>query len=156
LPEVSPTLFDLLDQYSAEIEAGRVRSTSRVWSSSIAITFCQNAFNQFFDQEFDHQITGFDDEDARKAAPFRRSEGKSAESRAVVAQYVQFCREYPDIIGAGYGSSHGASVRFHLRTLRRLVERLHSWANADGTPALAERIEQSLNRYVAAVTAAKW
>jgi hypothetical protein len=156
LAEVSLTLFDLLDEYSGELEAKTITPVSRVWSSSIAITFCQNWFNQFFSVEYEHQITGFSYGDARDAGACRREPDHSQEARAVVAEYIKFCRDYPDIIGAGYGSSASASRTFHTKTLVRIVERAHAWARAVPVPALAARIATSRETYLNALKQAGW
>ena len=95
MSEVSLTLYDVLDEYSAEIRAGRVKPGSFVWSSSLILTFCQNFFNQFFVSEYSHQITGFDESDARGVAPLRRANNHAAEARAIITLFLRFCRDYP-------------------------------------------------------------
>lgn len=156
LSEVSPSLYDLLDQYTAEIANGKVRPGSAVWSRSLVLTFCQNFFNQFFVAEYGHQITGFQDDDAKRAASLRRTEGHSREARQVVALYIRFCAEYPDIIGAGYGSAPVTSKAFHTKYLVRLLARAEGWARAQGEGELAERIDRSRTAYTAAIEAAAW
>jgi hypothetical protein len=83
----------------------------------------------------------------------RRRPDHSREAAAVLLQYLEFCKEYPNIIGAGYGSSLVATRRFHSETLVRLIGRTESWAAAAGPPPLAQRIKESRERYAAAMKA---
>lgn len=156
LSEISPNLFDLLDAYANEIAAGQVTSGGRVRGSSLVLTFCQNFFNQFFVAEYGHQITGFDDKDAEAVAPLRRQAGHSPEARALVALFLRFCRDYPDIVGAGYASAPWTSKLFHTKYLVRLIDRAEMWSNVRGDADLVARIAQAKVKYRAAIESVQW
>lgn len=154
---IKPSLFDLLDEYSAQIRSGEVQPATSLPRTSRVLVFCENLFNQFFANVLGQQITGFGSAAQRNAARLRKSgELTDASARTVVAVFEQFCDIYPDVLGAGYGGSPGTFRRFHRNLLPRLLRSFLTWARAGQELALATRIAEAQDAYSQALEEAKW
>lgn len=154
---VEPALFDLLDQYSDAIKAGKVRARRSVRRSSRVVTFLQSFFEQLFASCFDIQLEAFDDESKRLSVELRHEKNVEELLRPVVSAFEEACDLYPDIIGSSYGGGSATTFRrFHKRYLPRLLQSVQRWAHAVGHAELAERAHQSNRRLGEALGAAGW
>lgn len=154
---LSPTLFDLLDQYVAELPSLNISKKRRLTANSKLLTFCQNFFNQFFDNCLDHQITGFSAISKRSVVRLRlrRKAELSREMRSLMTLYEEFCDLYVDLIGAGYGGGTKSTVEaVHTKFLPRLLERARQIPSVQ--EALLERIRQTETGYLAAIGTLSW
>jgi len=155
---LSPTLFDLVVQYAAELQSGIEFKNSVVPETSPILTFCQNAFAQFFDNELDSEIHGFDFRLKLKAARLRRKrkDDLSQQAKALISLYEQFCDIYDSVLGAGYGGSASVLEAFHTRFVVRLLERLRALFGAKMNRELRARADEALTTYKAAIKDYDW
>lgn len=154
---VEPTLFDLLDEYSASIKAGKVRAGRSVRRSSRVVTFLQSFFEQLFASCFDTQLEAFDDESKRLSVELRHEHNVEPSLRPIISAFEEACDMYPDIIGSSYGGGSTASFRrFHKRYLPKLLRSVQRWARPAGQEELADRADQSARRLREALEEAGW
>ncbi len=148
-PFVEPTLFELVQKYAKDIIEGRVKAGDRLKRTTPIIVFCQNFFLQFFENVFDHPITGIDLQSKLEAARLRiGTAGKENESkRLLIAQFESLCDLWPDALGFGYGGSKGAFMEFHKRYLPRLLDRIVTWAATVKEEPLIEAAKAARDAY---------
>jgi hypothetical protein len=148
-PFVEPTLFELVQKYAKDITEGRVKAGDRLKRTTPIIVFCQNFFLQFFENVFDHPITGIDMQSKAEATRLRiGTNGKDNDSkRRLIAQFESLCDLWPDALGFGYGGSKGGFVDFHKRYLPRLLDRIVSWAATVKNEPLVEAAKGARNAY---------
>ena len=155
--QIEPRLFDLLDEYSANIANGTIKPGTAVRRSSKVITFLQSFFEQLFASSFGIQLEAFDHESKRMIVALRHEQEVPAELRPVVSAFEELCDLYPDIIGASYGGGSTATFRrFHKRYLPRLLRSSRQWAATSGQDELEMRIGSSAQSFSEALAAAKW
>ncbi|HLM86329.1 MAG TPA: hypothetical protein VK272_09095 [Solirubrobacteraceae bacterium] len=155
---VSPTLLDSIDKYVEQLDAGTAISGDVVPETSPVISFMENAFAQFFENETHSEITGFDSKAKKKASRLRRTKkaGLSAEARAIIALFEQYCDIHEDVLGAGYGGQASVLEEFHFKYVVRLLERISALAKKKSDDELQEHTERSLVAFLAAIEAYDW
>jgi hypothetical protein len=155
---VSPTLFDSIDEYVEQLESGNAFSGKVVPETSPVISFTENAFAQFFENEIGREISGFDFKYKRRAARLRYSKkGElSRQAIALISLFEQFCDVHDDILGAGYGGQPSVLEDFHARLVTRLLERLRALAGVKRDAELRERADAALTRFSAAIADYDW
>jgi hypothetical protein len=132
-PVVAPELFDVLIDYAKDIQQGKIKPT-RLVSTSPALTFCDNFYAQFFQNELGQEITSFSS-DAKKIAVQCRLEVKDKggliNTIQLITLFEKLCDDYPDILALAYGTgTKTAFLNFHNNYLLRLLERASAWAEA--------------------------
>jgi hypothetical protein len=154
---IEPRLFDFVVEYADEISAGQVIPGRARGKTSKAITFCENAFAQFFAAEFGHDLTGFNMRAKRQAVDLRlANRDRSPEVLQIITIYETFCDDFPDIMGAGYGGGMLSWNRLHTRLIPRFLDRLNLWAIARRDLDLARAIQESSRRYSTAIRKVGW
>jgi plasmid maintenance system killer protein len=155
---ISPALFDSIDTYIDLLDRGEAIANNVVPETSPVISFSQNAFAQFFQNEVHAEINGFDSKAKRKAARLRRTDKSrlSAEARSLIALFEQFCDVYEDVLGAGYGGQESVLEEFHSRHVHRLLKRIAALAKANKDEELQHRADASLEAFDGAVKAYDW
>lgn len=155
---VSPALFDLLDTYVEQLKSGTALSGKVVPQTSPVITFSENAFAQFFENEVGSEITGFDIKDKQRAvrARYAKKNDLRKQSVALISLFEQFCDVHEDVLGAGYGGQASVLEEFHRKLVVRLLERLEALAASNGDSILRTRIEASRGNFEAAVRDYDW
>lgn len=143
---IEPELFDLLDDYVGLLDAGEAIVDDVVPATSSLILFTESAFSQFFENELEVAIEGFDDRAKKKAVAARakRKGDLSHPARLVISVFFNFCDEYDDVKSASYGGQGEILERFHTRRVIRLVQRIRGLAKVNGEEELEERAEASL------------
>lgn len=155
---VSPALFDLIDEYVEQLKSGTALTGKVVPETSPVITFTQNAFAQFFQNEVGSEITGFDFRDKRRAARGRRSKRSqlSKQTLSLISLFEQFCDVHDDVLGAGYGGQASVLEEFHCKLVVRLLERLRALAAVKHDPELRSRADSALKSFEPAVSDYDW
>lgn len=143
---IEPHLFDLLDDYVGLLDSGEAIVDDVVPATSSLILFTQSAFAQFFENELQTAIEGFDDRAKKKAVAARqeRKEELTRQARLIISVFLNFCDEYDDVKSASYGGRGEVLERFHTRRVIRLVQRIRGLAKVNGEEKLEERAEVSL------------
>ena len=142
---IEPDLFDLLDDYVHLLDVGEAIVDDVVPATSSLIVFTESAFAQFFENELDVAIEGFDDRAKKKAIAAKRKCDPYSPQRLIISVFLNFCEEYDDVKSASYGGQGEILEDFHLRRVIRLVERIAKLADANGEDELKERAEGSVD-----------
>jgi hypothetical protein len=155
---VSPALFDSIDEYVEQLESGTAFSGKVVPQTSPLLTFTENAFAQFFQNEVGSEIAGFDFKDKRRAARLRysRKDELSKQALALISLFEQFCDVHDDVLGAGYGGQASVLEDFHCRLVVRLLERLRALAGVRRDRELRERADSALGIFEPAAAGYDW
>jgi hypothetical protein len=155
---LSPALFDLIDEYVEQLKSGTALSGKVVPETSPVITFTQNAFAQFFENEVGSEITGFDFKQKQRAARLRYSKKNrlSTQALALISLFEQFCDVYEDVLGAGYGGQASVLEEFHCKLVVRLLERLRALAGAKHDSELRARVSSALVNFEEAASDYDW
>lgn len=155
---VSPALFDSIDQYVEQLESGTALTGNVVPETSPLLTFTENAFAQFFQNEVGSEITGFNFKAKRRAARLRYSKKERLSTQAVslISLFEQFCDVHDDVLGAGYGGQASVLEDFHCKLVVRLLERLQALAGVKHDLELRARAASALGNFEQAVTAYDW
>jgi hypothetical protein len=155
---ISPALLDSIDEYVDQLNAGTAISDNVVPETSPVISFMENAFAQFFENETHSEITGFDSKAKKKASRLRRTKKAdlSAEARAIIALFEQYCDIHDDVLGAGYGGQESVLEEFHFKYVVRLLERISALATHKDDDELREHTETSLLAFVEAIEHYDW
>lgn len=155
---ISPALFDLVDEYVELLEAGTAISGKVVPQTSPVITFAQNAFAQFFENEVGSEVTGFGSGDKRKAVRLRysRKDTLSPQALALISLFEQFCDVYEDVLGAGYGGQASVLEEFHIKLVVRLLERIAALAGVRDDADLRGRAASAAVGFETAVSNYDW
>lgn len=155
---VSPALFDSIDDYVELLKSGTAFLGKVVPETSPVITFTENAFAQFFQNEVHSEITGFDFKDKLRAARVRYSKKDrlSNEALVLISLFEQFCDIHDDVLGAGYGGQASVLEEFHCKLVVRLLERLRALAGAKQDSDLRARADSSLANFKQAVLTYDW
>lgn len=155
---VSPALFDSIDEYVEQLNSGTALSDKVVPETSPLLTFTENAFAQFFQNEVGTEITGFDFKAKRRAARLRysRKDRLSKEARSLISLFEQFCDVHEDVLGAGYGGQASVLEDFHRKLVVRLLERLQALAGGNHDRELRARAASALGSFEQAVEAYDW
>lgn len=155
---ISPALFDSLDEYIELLESHEAFSSRNVVpETSPIISFTENAFAQFFENEVGSEITGFDDHFKRRAARARyRKKDLPKQTRSLIVLFEQFCDVHDDVIGAGYGGQVAVLEAFHGKLVLRLLERIRALAGFRQDTALRGRANSGLERFEAAISGYDW
>lgn len=155
---VSPALFDLVDEYVEQLESGTGLTGKVVPGTSPIITFSENAFAQFFQNEVGVEITGFDFRDKRKSARLRYSKKSqlSKQALALISLFERFCDVHDDVLGAGYGGQASVLEEFHCKLVVRLLDRLRALARARHDSDLRVRADSALESFERAVSHYDW
>lgn len=144
---VAPELFDVLIQYAKDMEAGKIKPTRSMGSTSPALTFCKNFYAQFFQNRLDSEIKRFDRE-AREAAVRLRLQIKGERGPAAVIQliawYEELCDIYPDILALGYGVGGKEIFRELHDYLLTLLKSTAKWAADENYPSLEQKAQEAL------------
>lgn len=160
MPEhvVSPALFDSIDEYVEQLEAGTALSGTVVPETSPIISFTENAFAQFFENGVGKEIIGFDTMAKIEAARLRRAgkEKLPKPVRALISLFEQFCDIHDDVLGAGYGGQASVLRDFHSKLVIRLLQRLGALADALGDGELRDRASSSLEAFSHAIDGFAW
>jgi hypothetical protein len=132
---VRPTLFDVVIDYAEQIESGDVVLAGRVTRTSPLVTFIQNFFAQFFDNEVKSPITSIGSEAKRTAVRARlrlRKEADHTSTVALITWFEAFCDTYPDILALGYMGRAVDFRQFLNGDLLDLLARCRTWADEKG------------------------
>lgn len=156
---VSPELFESVHEYAELLESGEAFSEKNVVpETSPIISFTENAFAQFFENEVGSEITGFDDKFKKRAARvrYRKKKDLSRQTLALVTLFEQFCDIHEDVIAGGYGGASVVLEEFHTKYVFRLLERLRALAGAKKDALLRESADTALAQYENALETVTW
>jgi hypothetical protein len=155
---ISPSLFDLLDEYAGELDAREAIVGNVVPATSPALVFVESAFAQFFENVVKVEIKGFGEKEKKRASRVRRKKGESLspEARSLIALFKQFCDRYEDVQSASYGGQSETLAEFHQKLMVRLVKRIAALAKAENDEELRERAEDTLPFFEEVATAYNW
>jgi hypothetical protein len=160
MPEhvVSPALFDSIDEYVLQLESGSAVSGSVVPETSPVLSFTENAFAQFFENEVASEIVGFDEKSKRQAARLRRTRKDELipEVRRLISLYEQFCDVHDDVLGAGYGGQDSVLEEFHSKLVVRLLKRIGELAAVKKDDELGTRADSALEAFTQAIDGYDW
>jgi hypothetical protein len=130
---VAPELFDVLIEYAKDLADGKFKP-ARLASTSPALTFCDNFYAQFFQNELGREITSFDGEAKKLAVQCRlevKDKGGLASTIQLITWFEKLCDLYPDVLALGYGAGTKTEfLKFHNEYLLPLLERASAWAEA--------------------------
>jgi hypothetical protein len=154
---ISPELFDLLDEYVAELETGAAIVDDVVPQTSPMLAFIENAFAQFFQNQVGREIKGFDEKSKRRAARQRAAKKDlSPQTRSLIVLYQQFCDSYEDIQSASYGGQATVLEEFHIKLMVRLIERIRALAGSKHDDELRSRADAAFDEFAPAVDSYDW
>lgn len=155
---VNLALFDSIDEYCDLLRSGTAISKDAVPETSPVISFCENAFAQFFENEIGVEITGFGDDEKKRCVRLRKKHKAkySKEARSVMALYERFCDIFEDVLGAGYGGQSAVLEEFHRLYVLRLILRLGHLASAREDDALSARAEDAASGLESAIDDYEW
>lgn len=156
---VSPELFESVYEYAELLESGEAFSEKNVVpETSPIISFTENAFAQFFENEVGSEITGFDDKFKKRAASarYRKKKDLSKQALAIIALFEQFCDIHEDVIAGGYGGASVVLEEFHTKYVSRLLERIRALAGAKKDAELHESADTALAQYENALETVTW
>jgi hypothetical protein len=160
MPEhvVSPDLFELLDDYANLLDAGEAIVDDVVPATSPVIVFTESAFTQFFENEVEIAIEGFDETAMQRAARARaaKKDELSPQAKRLITVFKQFCERYDDVKSAAYGGHEQVLEEFHATLLVRLVQRIGALAKVKGDKALMDRANDSLEHFRDIVATYPW
>jgi hypothetical protein len=151
---VEPELFELVAQYARQIEAGEVSANDPLKRTTPIVEFCRTFFQQFFEHELNHEITGVDQQAQADAARLRgdlEDAKRDEPTRLLVGWFEELCEIWPDVLGFSYGGSTSEFRRFHTGYVVRLLERIQAWAKARGYKPLLDAAKKALAVYRPAV-----
>ena len=150
---INPSLLDLVAQYAATIEAGKVDVTRPLKNTTPIVVFCENFFLQFF-ESYDVTITSIDSTSKQAAVGFAlelERGGDSKETLALITWFEDFCDLYPDVLAMGYGGSRSVFATFHTTNMVRLLDRAEAWARSEKLEDLEQAVQQASGAYKAAL-----
>jgi hypothetical protein len=155
---ISPTLFDSIDEYVELLRSGEAFSSNVVPVTSPVISFSENAFVQFFENEVGSEIKGFDLKYKQRAARVRYSKKAdlSKQAIALIALFEQFCDVHPDVLGAGYGGQRSVLEAFHCKYVTRLLQRIRALAGVKRDGALRSRADSAMTSFGDAIARIDW
>lgn len=155
---ISPTLFDSVDEYVELLTAGNAFVNTVVPVTSPILSFSENAFVQFFENEIGVEIKGFDEQYKRSAARLRysRKHELSKQARALIVLFEEFCVIHVDVLGAGYGGQRSVLEEFHAKHVTRLIERIRALAGVKRDVPLRSRADSALKDFTKAIHAIDW
>jgi len=155
---VNLALFDSIDEYCDLLRSGTAISKEAVPETSPVISFCENAFAQFFENEIGVEIAGFGDEEKKRCVRMRkkRKADFSRQARSVMSLYERFCDIFEDVLGAGYGGQSAVLEDFHRLYVLRLISRIGDLASIRGDDALRVRAEDAATGFESAVDEYEW
>lgn len=156
---VSPALFESIYEYAELLESGEAFSEKNVVpETSPVISFTENAFAQFFENEVGSEITGFDDKFKKRAARvrYRKKKNLSKQALAIIVLFEQFCDIHEDVIAGGYGGTSAVLEEFHTKYVSRLLERIRALAGAKHDTELRESADTALAQYENALETVTW
>lgn len=156
---VSAGLFDILLAYANDITSGKVIPSKSRASTSPALTFCENFYAQFFQNELGSEIQTFGPESKKDAIRLRlrlTASNEHTETIQLITWFEKLCDIYPNVLALGYGGGTSAAfVRFHKEYLIMLLERICAWAAVSGYQDVKDKSEQALSALKEALKAAK-
>jgi hypothetical protein len=155
---IEPTLFDFVEVFAGEVEAGGITGAGTVDESSAIIEFCESFFDQFFANVLHIQILGFGATSknlASRAAVERRDAAALKSVRSLIALFERFCDLHGEVLGGDYGSAKITYRKFHADYMRKLLERAERWAGETDEP-LAVRIRAAREHYDRAMRSQGW
>lgn len=156
---ISPELFESLHEYAELLESGEAFSEKNVVpETSPIITFTENAFAQFFENEVGSEITGFDDKFKKRAARvrYRKKRELSKQALAIIVLFEQFCDIHEDVIAGGYGGASAVLEEFHTKYVSRLLERIRALAGSKKDTDLRESADTALAQFENALETVTW
>ena len=82
---ISPSLFDLLDDYACELDAEEAIIDNVVPATSPALVFVESAFAQFFENKVKVEIKGFGEKEKKRTSRIarKRKSESSKETRSL-------------------------------------------------------------------------
>jgi hypothetical protein len=156
---VSPKLFESVHEYAELLESGEAFSEKNVVpETSPIISFTENAFAQFFENEVGSEITGFDDKSKKRAARarYRKKANLSKQALSLIVLFEQFCDIHDDVIAGGYGGASAVLEEFHTKYVSRLLERIRALAGAKKDAELRDTADTALAQYENALETVTW
>ena len=156
---VSPELFESVHEYVGLLESGEAFSMKNVVpETSPIISFTENAFAQFFENEVGSEITGFDDKFKKRAARarYRKKADLSKQALSLIVLFEQFCDVHDDVIAGGYGGASAVLEEFHTKYVSRLLERIRALAGAKKDAELRDAADTALAQYENALETVTW
>lgn len=158
---VVPAVFDFVDEMAGLIKAQKLSGDAVIQQDSIAMTFCESFFDQFFGG-LGLSVKGFGRtvrESVGTLAEELRDEpdGEAKHKRRLIAQFEAFCDLYNDL-KSDYGSATALPTHraFHKEYLPDLLDAAKAWADVAGPPELASRIAKAQNDYHEAIGSSVW
>jgi hypothetical protein len=141
-------LFDLLLTYANDRATGRIKPTRSLASTSPALTFCENFYAQFFQNELGQEITTFNQQTKTAAVRLRLQLKKKRTPKStieLVTWFEKLCDIYPNVLALAYGGgSRITFVDFHANYLITPLVRGAAWAKAKKYPDVAKKARLAL------------
>lgn len=156
---ISPELFESVDEYAELLESGEAFSEKNVVpETSPIISFTENAFAQFFENEVGSEISGFNDKFKKRAARarYRKKAELSKQALSLIVLFEQFCDIHDDVIAGGYGGASTFLEEFHTKYVSRLLERVRALAGAKKDTELRDAADTTLAQYENALETVTW
>jgi hypothetical protein len=156
---ISPELFESIHEYAELLEVGEAFSEKNVVpETSPVISFTENAFAQFFENEVGSEITGFDDKFKKRATRvrYRKKADLSRQALSIITLFEQFCDIHEDVIAGGYGGASAVLEEFHTKYVSRLLERIRALAGAKNDAQLRESADTAPAQYENALETVTW
>lgn len=156
---ISPALFESVHEYVELLESGEAFSARNVVpGTSPIISFTENSFAQFFENEVGSEIMGFDEKFQKRAvrARYRKKGDLSQQALAMIVLFEQFCDIHEDVIAGGYGGASAVLEEFHVKYVSRLLERIRALAGAKNDAELRDAADTALAQYENALETVTW
>ena len=151
---VRPALFDIVIDYAKQIQSGKIKLEGPVSRASPLVTFSQNFFAQFFDNEVADPITTIGPIAKRSAVAARhrlRKRGEPASTLQLIAWFERFCDRYPDILALSYMGSSVDFRDFLTGDFLELVNRIGNWARDKGYVSIEKKSNAAHKAIAAAI-----
>jgi hypothetical protein len=157
---VQRALFDVLIAYAKGIESGAIRPTQSLAATSPALTFCENFYAQFFQNELREEIKGFNLENKRIAVRTRlalKARRRPTATVQLITWFEKLCDIYPNVLALAYGGGTRIGFHdFHMNYLITLLKRITTWARVRKYGSLERTSQTALRDLQRALKAVEW
>lgn len=132
-----PTVLTVPKDFAAHVLAGSVHDDPRVATSTL-LTFARNFYLQWFDEEHQVEITGFNEagRDAVRRVEENLSSGKGSHERLLVSHYLTIAEILDEHAATSDQLDPGEAQAEVFDGVHELLNRISNWAHERGLEEL--------------------